>query len=106
MAAPVLRLPCGPATSLWPINRQKPTAFRALGFLNPTIYPLALTSAYDTDFHDITSGSNGYSAVVGYDLATGWGSMNGAALINAPDRTADSQLLHFCLARFGLRGAG
>ena len=36
-----------------------------------------------TDFHDITSGSNGYSAVTGYDLVTGWGSMNGAALINA-----------------------
>ena len=42
-----------------------------------------MSSSYDTDFHDITSGSNGYSAVTGYDLATGWGSMNGADLINA-----------------------
>jgi kumamolisin len=55
----------------------------AVGFLNPTIYPIGVSSSYDTDFHDITSGSNGYSAVTGYDLATGWGSMNGANLINA-----------------------
>ena len=54
-----------------------------MGFINPTIYPIGLSSSYDADFHDITSGSNGYSAVVGYDLATGWGSPNGAALINA-----------------------
>jgi kumamolisin len=54
-----------------------------VGFLNPTIYPIGVSSSYDTDFHDITSGSNGYSAVTGYDLATGWGSMNGASLINA-----------------------
>ena len=54
-----------------------------LGFINPTIYPLGLGSGYGTDFHDITSGSNGYSAVTGYDLVTGWGSPNGAGLINA-----------------------
>jgi kumamolisin len=54
-----------------------------VGFLNPTIYPIGVSSSYDTDFHDITSGSNGYPAEVGYDLASGWGSMNGANLINA-----------------------
>ncbi len=54
-----------------------------LGFINPIIYPLALGSGYATAFHDITSGSNGFSAVAGYDLATGWGSPNGAGLINA-----------------------
>ena len=54
-----------------------------LGFINPTIYRLGLGSGYDTDFHDITSGSNGYPAEIGYDLATGWGSPNGAGLINA-----------------------
>jgi len=53
-----------------------------LGFINPLIYPIGLGSGYATDFHDITSGSNGYSAVAGYDLATGWGSPNGAGLIN------------------------
>jgi len=54
-----------------------------LGFINPTIYPLGLGSGYAADFHDITSGSNGYPAVTGYDLDTGWGSPNGSGLINA-----------------------
>jgi len=55
-----------------------------LGFINPTIYPQNLTSAYATDFHDITSGTSGsFSAEVGYDLVTGWGSPNGTGLINA-----------------------
>jgi kumamolisin len=53
------------------------------GFINPTLYALGL--AEDTTvFHDITSGSNGsYSATAGYDLASGWGSPNGPALISA-----------------------
>jgi kumamolisin len=60
-----------------------------IGFINPTIYAEnesggALTSAYSTDFHDITSGTSGsYSATTGYDLVTGWGSPNGTGLINA-----------------------
>jgi kumamolisin len=55
-----------------------------IGFLNPTIYAQNVTSAYDADFHDITSGTSGsYSAVTGYDLVTGWGSPNGQNLINA-----------------------
>ena len=55
----------------------------APGFIDPTIYPLGLGSTYDTIFHDITTGSNGFPAVTGFDLATGWGSPNGAGLINA-----------------------
>ena len=54
-----------------------------LGFINPAIYQLGLGSGYDADFHDITSGNNGYPAGIGYDLATGWGSPNGSALINS-----------------------
>ena len=55
-----------------------------LGFINPTIYAQNVTSSYTTNFHDITSGTSGsYSAVTGYDLVTGWGSPNGANLINA-----------------------
>ena len=46
------------------------------GFIDPVIYPLGLGSGYATDFHDITSGSNGFPAVAGYDLVTGWGSPN------------------------------
>ena len=54
-----------------------------VGFLNPTIYRIGVGSAYDNNFHDITSGNNGkYSAVTGYDLVTGWGSLIGSNLIN------------------------
>jgi kumamolisin len=53
------------------------------GFINPTIYPLGVGKTYHKFFHDITSGNNGFPAVKGYDLVTGWGSPNGAALINA-----------------------
>jgi kumamolisin len=57
---------------------------KTAGFINPTIYSQNATSAYATDFHDVTSGTSGsYSAVTGYDLVTGWGSPNGAGLINA-----------------------
>lgn len=63
-----------------------------LGFLNPAIYALGVGSTYTTDFHDITSGSNGgYSAVTGYDLVTGWGSPTGAALIDALTGTTKSE---------------
>ena len=52
-----------------------------IGFMNPTIYAQNVTSVYDTDFHDIISGKSGsYSAVVGYDLVTGWGSPNAGLL--------------------------
>jgi subtilase family serine protease len=66
------------------INAQSAgTSATFVGFLNPTIYNENLTSTtYATDFHDITSGKSGsYSAVVGYDLVTGWGSPT-AALIS------------------------
>ena len=55
-----------------------------LGFLNPALYAIGVGSSFTTDFHDITSGSNGkYKAVIGFDLVTGWGSQNGPSLINA-----------------------
>ncbi len=60
-----------------------------LGFINPTLYSLGQGSNSALDFHDITSGNNRtanqpiwYSAVVGYDLTTGWGSPNGQYLID------------------------
>jgi len=66
------------------INQQSvANGNKALGFINPSLYTIGAGSSYTTDFHDITSGSNGYSATTGYDLATGWGSPNGSALINA-----------------------
>ncbi|MGB9235654.1 MAG: protease pro-enzyme activation domain-containing protein [Terriglobales bacterium] len=54
-----------------------------VGFINPSLYTIGGGSSYGTNFHDITSGSNGYSATTGYDLATGWGSPNGSGLITS-----------------------
>jgi len=63
------------------INEARSNAGKpALPFLNPLIYPLLGTPA----FRDITSGSNGaYTASPGYDLVTGIGVPNVAALITA-----------------------
>ena len=69
---------------------------KPVGFINLTIYPQNTTSAYATNFHDITSGVSGsYSAVPGYDLVTGWGSPNGAALIGNLLGTLLSQTITF-----------
>lgn len=66
------------------VNQQSVADGNGLvGFINPTLYSIGNSGSYPTDFHDITSGSDGYSATIGYDLATGWGSPNGANLINA-----------------------
>jgi len=52
-----------------------------MGFAAPRIYQLATnTTTYARDFHDVTSGSNGYPAGPGWDEATGWGSTNLANL--------------------------
>jgi kumamolisin len=63
-------------------NEQEVTdGGKTFGFVNPKFYSIGLGPYYLTDFHDITSGSNGYAATPGYDLATGWGSPNGSGLI-------------------------
>jgi subtilase family serine protease len=62
-----------------------------VGFLNPAIYAIGKSAAYNSDFHDITDGNNTnlavgpnkWYAVPGYDLCTGWGTPNGQNLINA-----------------------
>jgi len=54
-----------------------------IGFINPLIYPIGVGAGYGAAFHDITDGNNGFPCVVGYDLVTGWGSPNGAGLIDA-----------------------
>ena len=61
-----------------------------VGFINPALYNLWVAAHSSSVFHDITSGSNpptagggnGFSAVAGYDLVTGWGSPAGTALID------------------------
>jgi len=68
------------------VSNGQPT----LGFVNPALYTILGSSSYDTDFHDITSGGNSYGATVGYDLATGIGSPNGQALVDALAGTSTS----------------
>ena len=65
------------------VNQQRAAAGKApIGFLNPPIYQIGASAADSADFHDITRGTNlYYSAAVGYDNATGWGSFVGNALL-------------------------
>ncbi len=73
------------------VNQQSVANGNGLvGFINPSLYSIGESGNYTYDFHDITSGSNGYSATTGYDLATGWGSPNGASLVEALSGAAAS----------------
>jgi subtilase family serine protease len=57
------------------LNQKRAShGLKSIGFINPAIYAAGLSKQYDNDFNDIVSGSNGYSAGKGFDLATGWGS--------------------------------
>jgi hypothetical protein len=59
---------------------------------------LGATANYSQSFHDINDNSTNlfYPATTGYDLSTGWGSMNGTALFTAlttpPSTTVPSSL--------------
>lgn len=57
------------------------------GFANPDIYAAAHSAGYNSYFHDIADGSNNgipaFSAGIGFDDSTGWGSFNAANLITA-----------------------
>ena len=73
------------------VNQQSVANGRGtVGFINPALYNLGISSSYSSAFHDITSGSNpptagdgsGFNAGPGYDLVTGWGSPAGVGLIN------------------------
>ena len=61
----------------------------SVGFVNPAIYTLGKGSLYANCFRDTITGNNygdcgsEFSAVSGYDLATGWGAPKGQALISA-----------------------
>jgi hypothetical protein len=81
------------------VNQQAAAAGQPpVGFINPAVYAIGEGPAYASDFHDITTGNNfnsgspsRFSAVLGYDLCTGWGSPNGLNLIVAlatPDTLA------------------
>jgi kumamolisin len=54
----------------------------SIGYFNPNLYQQLAAEA--GTFHDITSGNNGgYQAGPGWDACTGWGSPNGAAILQA-----------------------
>ena len=54
-----------------------------IGSVNSALYQIAQSSNYANDFHDITTGNNGYyPAEPGFDDATGLGSFNGLNLYN------------------------
>jgi len=73
------------------VNQQAAANGRAaVGFINPALYALAATPAYNTYFHDTTVGNNEwassptlFSAATNYDLCTGLGTPNGTNLIIA-----------------------
>ena len=46
-----------------------------------TLYGIYNSANYGNDFHDVTTGNNGFAAGVGYDLATGIGSPKANALV-------------------------
>jgi Pro-kumamolisin, activation domain len=65
-------------------NQQAAASGKSVaGFLNPALYALGESSGYSAALHDITTGSNGFAAAPGYDLATGWGTPAGQGLIDA-----------------------
>ena len=73
------------------VNQQAALEGQApVGFLNAALYALGNASGagYAQAMHDVAAGSNGYPAVPGFDLATGWGSPNGPGLINALVRSS------------------
>lgn len=60
-----------------------------VGFINPVVYTVGLSSYGSSVFHDITTWNNEwtgspskFSAVAGYDLCTGWGTSQGQRLLD------------------------
>jgi kumamolisin len=80
------------STPLWAataalINQDlKSKKLREVGFANPALYWMGANQSKlpAPPFHDVTAGNNlAYDAAPGWDFATGWGSMDGAALDQA-----------------------
>jgi kumamolisin len=77
------------STPLWAatialVNQDlKKRGMRQVGFANPALYWMGANQATfpAKPFHDVTTGNNLlFDAGTGWDFATGWGSMDGAAL--------------------------
>ncbi len=78
----------------WSLVNQESLAHQNLpmGTANPPLYQVAKGANYNLDFNDIADSSTNfyywpsqsgpYTAVSGFDLATGWGSPKGQSLLN------------------------
>ena len=72
------------ASAVWD-NANAGAGRPGIGFVDPLLYALGNDSTtYASDFHDIQTGSNGFTAAKGWDEATGWGSPNFNDLANNP----------------------
>ncbi len=63
-------------------------AGQSLGFLDPQLYQILAGSDYTSAFHEITSGSNGYSAGPGWNPVTGIGTPRVGELVTLLARQA------------------
>ncbi len=80
LAAPVWAA----STVVWN-NHNAANGRPGVGFDAPLIYALANDpTTYARDFHDVTTGTNGFAATTGWDEATGWGSADFNKLANNP----------------------
>ncbi len=78
-------------------QRAANSGMPAIGFINPTLYRIGMSSTYGANFHDITTGNSfnsftpsEFAAKPGYDLCTGFGTPKGNSLINALLAPADN----------------
>jgi kumamolisin len=79
------------------VNQQRaanpqPNVPATVGFANPQIYAIGKSTHYGQDFHDINDGSSNlfYTAITGYDDATGWGTFIGDNLLTDLANTLDA----------------
>ena len=68
------------------------TGSKQFGNIGPVVYQLGISSSYSTLFHDVTTGSNGYSAGIGWDPVTGWGSPIANTLASALSPTPQTMI--------------
>ncbi len=77
----------------------------ALGLLNPALYRILDSAGYTSNFHEITEGTNGYTASAGWNPVTGIGTPIVGNLLPNLTRTAttlnDPQVLVYASPRFG-----
>ncbi len=79
------------STPLWAgiIADANQMAGHSLGFINPGLYKVAMSSNYNQDFHDITIGDNSYGGVQGAPAVEGWDASSGLGTPNAEKLVPD-----------------